>query len=117
MADLIRMSEATALGLHTMAAVARRDEPTPAAQIAEELHASEAHLSKVLQRLVRGGLLRSKRGPFGGYTLANALIYSAALLSVLQGAYLLGLVAAIGCGRVRHERAASHKPRYASASR
>ena len=53
----------------------------------------------------------------GGYTLANALIYSAALLSVLQGAYLLGLVAAIGCGRVRHERAASHRPRYASASR
>ena len=49
MADLIRMSEATALGLHTMAVVAGRSEPTSTAQIAAELHALEAHLSKVLQ--------------------------------------------------------------------
>ncbi len=71
MADLIRMSEATALGLHTMAFTARHEEPTPTARIAEELHASEAHLSKVLQQLVRVGLLRSKRGPTGGYALAK----------------------------------------------
>ncbi len=71
MADLIRMLEATALGLHAMVGVARRDEPTSTAQIATELRASEAHLSKVLQQLVRVGLLTSKRGPSGGYTLAK----------------------------------------------
>jgi Rrf2 family protein len=71
MAEFIRMSEATALGLHTMAVVARRNGPTSTAQIAAELHASEAHLSKVLQQLVRVGLLRSKRGPSGGYALAK----------------------------------------------
>jgi Rrf2 family protein len=71
MADLIRMSEATALGLHTMAVVARHDEPTSTARIATELRASEAHLSKVLQQLVRVGLLSSKRGPSGGYALAK----------------------------------------------
>lgn len=71
MADLIRMSEATALGLHTMAVVTRRNEPTSTAQIATELCASEAHLSKVLQQLVRVGLLTSKRGPSGGYALAK----------------------------------------------
>jgi len=71
MADLIRMLEATALGLHAMVVVARRDEPTSTAQIATELRASEAHLSKVLQQLVRVGLLTSKRGPSGGYTLAK----------------------------------------------
>lgn len=71
MADLIRMSEATALGLHTMAVVARHNEPTSTAQIATELRASEAHLSKVLQQLVRVGLLTSKRGPSGGYALAR----------------------------------------------
>ena len=71
MADLIRMSEATALGLHTMAVVARRNEATSTAQIAAELHASEAHLAKVLQRLVRVGLLTSRRGPSGGYGLAR----------------------------------------------
>jgi Rrf2 family protein len=71
MADLIRMSEATALGLHTMAVVARRNGPTSTAQIAAELHASETHLSKVLRQLVRAGLLGSRRGPGGGYALAK----------------------------------------------
>ncbi len=71
MADLIRMSEATALGLHTMTVVARRSEATSTAQIATELSASDAHLSKVLQQLVRAGLLSSRRGPSGGYALAK----------------------------------------------
>jgi len=72
MADLIRMSEATALGLHTMAIVARRrNEPTSTRRIAAELRASEAHLSKVLRQLVRAGLLSSKRGPTGGYAIAR----------------------------------------------
>ena len=71
MADLIRMSEATALALHTMAIVAQSDEPTSATQIASELRASETHLAKVLQQLVRAGWLRSKRGPNGGYALAK----------------------------------------------
>jgi len=71
MAEWIRMSEATALGLHTMAAVARSAEPEPTVRIAEELNASETHLAKVLQQLVRAELLTSKRGPSGGYTLAK----------------------------------------------
>lgn len=71
MAELIRMSEATALGLHTMVLIARRDEPTSTAELSEELGASETHLSKVLRQLVRAGLLRSKRGPSGGYSLAG----------------------------------------------
>jgi Rrf2 family protein len=71
MADLIRISEATALGLHTMAVVARCSERTSTAQVATELRASETHLSKVLQQLVRVGLLTSKRGPSGGYALAK----------------------------------------------
>ena len=71
MADLIRMSEATALALHTMTVAADRDEPTSTALIAEALCASKAHLSKVLQQLARAGLLQSKRGPNGGYVLAK----------------------------------------------
>jgi Rrf2 family nitric oxide-sensitive transcriptional repressor len=71
MADLIRMSEATALGLHTMAVIARYGKPMSTTQIATELRASEAHLSKVLRQLVRVGLLSSKRGPGGGYALAK----------------------------------------------
>jgi len=72
MADFLRMSEATALALHAMVSVAGQTDPMSAASIASELSASEAHLFKVLQQLVRSGLLQSKRGPYGGYVLARS---------------------------------------------
>jgi len=72
MADLLRLSEATALALHTMVIIGKQETPISASPMARELHASEAHLFKVLQQLVRAGLLRSKRGPNGGYELARA---------------------------------------------
>ncbi len=71
MADLVSMSEATALGLHAAVFLAERQKPTPTPHIARALSASEAHVSKVLQRLVRAELLGSRRGPTGGYALAK----------------------------------------------
>ena len=71
MANLIKLSEATALALHTMVIISRQNEPISAAPMALQLSASEAHVFKVLQQLVRAGLLRSKRGPNGGYVLAK----------------------------------------------
>ncbi len=71
MADLLRLSEATALALHTMVMIGGNQGPVSAAPMAKGLGASEAHLFKVLQQLVRAGLLRSKRGPNGGYELAR----------------------------------------------
>ena len=71
MADLVSMSEATALGLHAAAVLALAEGPTPTAAVASALQASEAHVSKVLQRLTRAGVLRSKRGRTGGYSLAR----------------------------------------------
>jgi len=38
-------------------------------EIAARLKVSEAHLSKVLQRLHKAGLLKSLRGPKGGFAL------------------------------------------------
>ena len=71
MADFLRMSEGTALGLHAAVLAASDSEATTTAAMAAALSASEAHLSKVLQALVRSGLLVSKRGPNGGYVLTR----------------------------------------------
>jgi Rrf2 family protein len=64
------MSDAASLALHATALLAsdgRRVHSTRA--LAEALEVSEAHLSKVMQRLTKVGLVRSVRGPKGGFAL------------------------------------------------
>jgi Rrf2 family protein len=43
----------------------------PVSEVSTRLKASEAHLSKVFQRMVRGGFVKSIRGPKGGFILAK----------------------------------------------
>jgi len=70
MASMLRISEAASLAIHTMVYLAAHTEALVSTrEIAKVFHASEAHLSKVLQRLARVGLVRSIRGPHGGFTL------------------------------------------------
>lgn len=72
MPRLINISEAVSLGLHTMVLMATDTErrfSNP--QIAETLDASGHHLAKVMQRLVRAGLVDSVSGPKGGFLLAT----------------------------------------------
>jgi len=47
------------------------EQPISTGVVAKSLKASEAHLSKVFQRLARMGLVRSVRGPKGGFSLAE----------------------------------------------
>lgn len=74
MAGLLRISEAFALAFHAVAYLVSSDpgRPVSAADLAGTFDVSEAHLAKVLQRLARSGILASKRGPKGGFTLACA---------------------------------------------
>lgn len=64
--------DSTSIALHAMVIIAEhQDNPITTHDIAEEMIVSEAHLSKVLQRLVREDLIRSSRGPHGGFRLAR----------------------------------------------
>jgi Rrf2 family protein len=68
---MLRISEAAGLALHVAALLARAPaDPRSTRDLAVGLGVSEAHLSKVLQRLSRHGIARSYRGPHGGWTLA-----------------------------------------------
>jgi Rrf2 family protein len=72
MASMLKISEAASLALHsTVLLAANPDELISTREIAATLHVSEAHLSKVLQRLARAGIVRAIRGPKGGFRLVR----------------------------------------------
>jgi Rrf2 family protein len=72
MSGILKISEASVLALHAMINIAtKREEMATNAEIAEFLNASENHLSKVLQRLTKAGLVKSIRGPKGGFVLGK----------------------------------------------
>jgi Rrf2 family protein len=71
--NLVNISEAASVGLHAMALLAARAERRWTNQdTAEVLAASVHHVAKVMQRLVRAGLVDSAAGPGGGFRLARA---------------------------------------------
>lgn len=72
MSGPVRVSEAASLALHASALIAGADGVrVSAVSMAATLGASRAHLGKVLQHMVKAGLVHSSRGPGGGYVLAR----------------------------------------------
>lgn len=70
MSSLINISERASLAIHSMVLVVRnRDGRATIRELAEQLDASSNHLAKVFQNLGKAGLVRSVRGPAGGYQL------------------------------------------------
>ncbi len=69
MSRIFALSEASSIAIHSMVIIARSPEGINAAKIAEITGLSRNHIAKVLQRLVKIDMLRSVRGPAGGFTL------------------------------------------------
>lgn len=67
------ISQAFAYALHGLTSLCRKPEGELiyAADIARDIGASESYLAKVMQLLVRAGLVTSMRGMNGGYALAR----------------------------------------------
>ena len=67
---IVDLPEPLLLGLHALGELANEpDRCLTTQQVAAAIGTSEPHLSKVLQRLNKGGLIKSVRGPGGGYRL------------------------------------------------
>jgi Rrf2 family protein len=72
MLGLLNISEAMSIALHTCAWLADDQERYHSARtISERLGFSAHHFAKVVQQLVRAGLLETERGPSGGCRLAR----------------------------------------------
>lgn len=72
MSSVLKVSDAASMGLHAMVLLAVKPERLMSnREIAETLKVSPAHLSKVLQRLSKAGMVRSTRGPGGGFRLVK----------------------------------------------
>ena len=70
MSNLINISEAASLALHGLVLIAKNQPLRINVKVlAEELNASQTHLAKVFQKLGKANLVRSLRGPAGGFEL------------------------------------------------
>ena len=80
----LKISEAASLAMHALGYLAKREDgPITSREIASRFEISEAHLAKVLQRLVKIELLRSSRGPRGGFIRTRSP-ESVALLEIFE---------------------------------
>jgi Rrf2 family protein len=88
---MFKISDAASLAFHAMAVLAAQagQGGLTVTHIAERLGVSGHHLAKVMQRLVRARLVRSRRGPQGGFQLARpaAEISLLAVLEAIEGAW------------------------------
>lgn len=72
MGTIIKISEAAVIAVHAVYFLAKADgNPSSTRHIASELGISYNHLTKVMQRLTRAGLLLPGRGPKGGFLLSK----------------------------------------------
>lgn len=69
MSKIFSLSEASSIAIHSMVLIARAQNGINVLKIAEFTGFSKNHIAKVLQRLVKSDMLKSVRGPSGGFSL------------------------------------------------
>lgn len=71
MVKMFKLSEASNLAIHALVVLKNYGTKAmvPNDIIANQLNVSHSHLSKVMQRLVKKGILKSSRGAKGGFVL------------------------------------------------
>ena len=70
MSKIVSFSEASSLAIHAVVLIAQSgDQLINVNKIAEATGASRNHLAKVMQRLVKQGIVSSLRGPNGGFKM------------------------------------------------
>lgn len=67
----MRLSARVDYALRAMSELAAADAPRTVDQLSAAQHIPNKYLESILGELRRGGLLRSQRGPDGGYRLAR----------------------------------------------
>lgn len=67
---IVHFSDAALIAVHALSGLAASpDRLVQSKDLAAIIDASEHHLAKVMQRLVRSGIVRSTKGPSGGFAL------------------------------------------------
>ena len=94
MSKVVSLSEASSLAIHAMVMIAQSKKMINVNVIADATGASRNHLAKVMQRLVKGGLVKSTRGPAGGFLL-NKPSNSITLLNIYEA--IEGAIDHAGC--------------------
>jgi Rrf2 family protein len=69
MSKIFALSEAASIAIHSMVLIARAENGINAVKVAEITGFSKNHIAKVLQRLVKNDMLKSVRGPSGGFSM------------------------------------------------
>jgi len=79
----MKLSVSAGYGLITMMYIAQKHELVLSQEIAQKCQIPFDYLLKILHQLVRAGVLQSRRGPNGGFMLANSAAKTS-YLSVIE---------------------------------
>ncbi len=70
---ILRLTEAANIGIHACALLAKNPQKwVSSTELSEWTQASQHHLSKVMAKLVKAGLVKGTRGAHGGFMLAKS---------------------------------------------